>query len=552
MSDHQAKFIWVNAVLDIDLPLPGTAPAEGGGEKRENLGDRLRGLKKAVTDGVSSVVDTVVSGVKAVKDTIVTAVTDAMVNKETAKFDTAMKRLDEEIKNVTAAGLDAGHYQAQAKDLRDQFEAAKKVAGNADRIVAVSTLAQLAKQQAAQAAADVQRLSHSAVEGVTAAVKGMRDGAKEAIDALAETVKEKPELAKRLGDLDKLIAETGKLTDRAAQAKKLKQVNVEAESLFRDAAKAGNDDAIVQKVYAKALKDRYGIEISNPAGMANTHLEQVYEMFDKVPEADVVQGRMKKLTYQPLDDKGEKNTGAAYGGAEIFMGDYGKETWTYLDPDNPGKEIKPNGFSISTLHELGHSVDDRFGVMRSNQGKKGAGGWNEENREKVAAALIKHFKAGDGKAIAMDAAALDDMAQKALSGAKTKRPDGMSDEDWAKQPKQDKPATLSAKDWKVIDKFLDYCVSRGSSEWPWGKVSDIDGRSYHEAYDNEWVSYDATSRSASNTVRDYQWRAPAEYFAELYAFTYMQSKPPPGGVDASLAAYMFGGKSASEGAPAKK
>ena len=106
-------------------------------------------------------------------------------------------------------------------------------------------------------------------------------------------------------------------------------------------------------------------------------------------------------------------------------------------------------------------------------------------------------------------------------------------------------------DWRVIEKFLGECNGLGSDEWPWGAVKDVGGRSYHEAYDNEWVSYDSTARSASNTVRDYQWRAPAEYFAELYAFSYMMSKPPPGGTDAALSAYMFGGKTASAGAPSK-
>ena len=47
-------------------------------------------------------------------------------------------------------------------------------------------------------------------------------------------------------------------------------------------------------------------------------------MFDKVPESDVVQDKLKKIIYTPVtqdeDGNDEPNTGAAYGGAEIEMG----------------------------------------------------------------------------------------------------------------------------------------------------------------------------------------------------------------------------------------
>ena len=550
MSENTARILWVKAVLGVDLPQPADEAAGNGQGVHENLGDGLRKLKKTVTDGFNTVKNKVTSGVQKVGDTLNKAIADRLVASDTKKFEAAMTALDEQIAKVAEAGLNDGHYKAQAKSLRDDFTAATKLPGNDERVTAVSALVARAKQAAGNAQADIARVSKSAVEGVTSAVTAMRDGAQQSMDKLPEKHKKKAELSLRLSDLDDLIAEVGKLTDRAERAKKLKLVNASAESLFNDAAKAAKDKAIVQEVYAKALKERYGFEIDNPSGMKNTHLEQVYEMFDKVPETDVVQGRMQKLSYQPLDDDGTKNTGAAYGGAEITMGDYGKEKWNYVDPDT-GKPVKANGFSISTLHELGHSVDDRFGIMNAGQGKPGAGGWKAEDRKSVATALIGAFTAGEGKALTIDATDLMSMVTKALAGARTKRPPKMSEDDWNKEPKQGKPGTMSDADWHVIETFLDLCFSRRNTEWPWGKAHDIGGRSYHEAYANEWVSYAVASRSNSNTVRDYQWRAPGEYFAELYAFSYFKSKPPPNGIDAGLAAYMFGGKAADKGAPAK-
>jgi len=152
-------------------------------------------------------------------------------------------------------------------------------------------------------------------------------------------------------------------------------------------------------------------------------------MFDKVPEADVVQNKMQNLNYEPLTSKGKKNTGAAYGGATIFMGDYGNENWGYKDPKT-GKPAPANGFSISTLHELGHSVDDRFKIMAANQGKPGGGGWKSESVDSVATVFHDDFKANAGKACTLEDGKLMTAIKDALGGKGASRPDGTTDPDW--------------------------------------------------------------------------------------------------------------------------
>ena len=41
---------------------------------------------------------------------------------------------------------------------------------------------------------------------------------------------------------------------------------------------------------------------------------------------------------------------------------------------------------------------------------------------------------------------------------------------------------------------------------------------YHEGYDGDWYSYDVAARSKG--ISGYQFRAPGEFFAELYAAYY--------------------------------
>jgi hypothetical protein len=50
---------------------------------------------------------------------------------------------------------------------------------------------------------------------------------------------------------------------------------------------------------------------------------------------------------------------------------------------------------------------------------------------------------------------------------------------------------------------------------------DKDGRVYQEAYASKWWSYDSKARTRK--VSDYQFRAPQEWFAEIYAAYYLGS-----------------------------
>jgi hypothetical protein len=515
----------------------GEGIVDGAKKVGEGIVDGAKKVGEVVVDGAKKVGEVVVDGAKKVGEVVekgVKVVTDEMIALANKSYETSMNRLDAQIKAVKDAGLDATPYEAQAKSIRDAHEAAWKQPDLSARWTAVSDCTKRADTAADEAEADVKKLKRSAVEGVTGAIKGLVDGAKTQIEKLPKENDKKADLEKRLGELNKQVEEVGKITDRAEAAKKLKDLNKTAQKLFDDAVAASGDKSTVEAVYKKALEERYGFKITNPSNMPNTHLDQVYKMFDKVPEADVVQNKMQELTYQPKNSKGGKNTGAAYGGATIFMGDYGNENWGYKDPKT-GKPAPANGFSISTLHELGHSVDDRFKIMNSNQSKPSAGGWNRESVDSVAKVFHDDFKAGAGKGCTLEDGKIVAAIKDALGGKGAKRPDGTTDPDWT-----------------LLEPVLTNCVSRRDDKWPWGHPLAIGGRAYHQAYaqGDQWWSYDVSARGKAPEVRDYQYRAPGEWFAELYAYSFY-NETAPSGVDSAVAAYMYGGKSASEPSKSK-
>lgn len=498
--------------------------------------DTAKKVEHAVVDTAKKVehgvVDTAKKVVHAVEDTaakVADGVTDVITGAEGKLYDAAMKELDTEIKHVKDAGLDASHYAAQAKDIRAEYAKAVKLAGRTDRIAAVTKLTLQAREAASDAKTDVARVTKEAVKGVGTAITDMRDGAKKQIDKLPKDSKDKPGLEKRLAALDAAIAAAGKVTDPAQHAKQLKQVNTTAEKLFDDAAAASGDKAAVQAVYSKAIKDRYGIDITNASSVKNTHFDDMYKMFDKVPDTDVVQGKLKKLNYN------KSNPSANYGSAQIEFGDYPDGAiLVYKDPVT-GKEAEKNAFSITTLHELGHSVDDRFGIMSGNSGKAGSGGWQKESLQSVARAYAGEFRSGKGNAVKIDDKELNGLIEDALSGKVPKRPGKMSEADW-----------------KMLQGTLNDCSKRGVKNNPWETPHDIGGRCYHEAYAGTWLSFAKASHDKKIWVSKYQWRAPGEFFAELYAYTFFHSQQPPNGVDPTIAQYMYGGKAASDSAPPAK
>lgn len=168
----------------------------------------------------------------------------------------------------------------------------------------------------------------------------------------------------------------------------------------------------------------------------------------------------------------------------------------------------PSYFDWTTVHEIGHAVDDKERYMDNKGASAECGGWTEHgnNIDPIAAAVQNdsRFKAGG---VPFDL----DYIKGLLSGgdgATVPPPQGgATPPNWAN-------AAVAIKGWVTA-------VGLKSELWMNGSESTaraIGGRVYQEAYSKTWVSYDVAARAKG--ITGYQFRAPGEWFAELYAAYY--------------------------------
>jgi len=294
-----------------------------------------------------------------------------------------------------------------------------------------------------------------------------------------------------------------------------------------------------QEAFKEALKKRYGLDVNVPAGMSNTNFDQFYDMMDRLPIQQTSQDSLKKLMY----DKDSR--GASYNKTEarVKMGNFGAaETWPYQNPTTGDREDM-RAFSINTLHEIGHAVDDKYSIMKNNGGNAGCGKWNSETLASVTQAFLDDLKSSAGSALTTDDNTLKGLIRNALTKAEVTDPTTKAKSVPAVE-ESDKPGTMGGPEWALVKAQLNRAVTIRAANWPWGsgKAVTLDGRAYHQAYQaNTWVSYDPAARTGTE-VRDYQFRAPGEWFAELYAYTWFKKVKAPGGVDKKVTKYMWSAK----------
>lgn len=150
-------------------------------------------------------------------------------------------------------------------------------------------------------------------------------------------------------------------------------------------------------------------------------------------------------------------------------------------------------FDFATLHEVGHAVDDNLGFMSSREGQVKFGGWKSHggNVSEIVDAVAKKYEASELKQEIKDL----------ILGKPVTWP-------------TDNPAVQKIKDWHNLAKIR----QPGNGAWWDQSESDkitLGKRIYQEAYANKWFSYDAAARKQG--ITGYQFRAPGEWFAELYA-----------------------------------
>jgi hypothetical protein len=171
-----------------------------------------------------------------------------------------------------------------------------------------------------------------------------------------------------------------------------------------------------------------------------------------------------------------------------------------VDPDcEPADQDQVDFFSWNTLHEAGHAVDDQRSFMKGVAGNAAYGGWQEHggNVKPVADAIAGHYS--------YDA---DYVAQYASGNADPAQPEC--------------PADVDPEIWEQRrSKCCAHVDMARATNDPWASATiaaklNIAGRVYHESYDGgSWSSYAFAARKQA--ISGYQFRAPGEWFSELYA-----------------------------------
>ena len=462
---------------------------------------------------------------------------------ENQQFAAALPAAEAELKALQAL--------PNAKILKPRIDAVTKAIGEAKTRDKAhdGAAAMAAARRALDAAASARRDDASRIAFAT---ESTRVGV--AIDGLADA-KTKAALKKMLADADKL-GDQLKFGEASAALKKLEQKADEAKlkatmaanpadpaiiALASKITAAGGgtviddmlqklpNDAASRQLLTKLAEGRYGVGFTLDAGADPAQemktMKRLCKMFAKVPND--IRGNTSVSGVQHTDAIGDPGGDHSPDTAMVKMKgrpdekdleqQFGSKL-TAPDPSDPTgkKQIpqlpadidpackpaneKPIDFlDFAALHEVGHGVDDAKGVMRQNMNDEAFGAWKVFGTDvkPIADAVGAHFNfyatPEEKKYV------LDKIASQEVTEPKPPTPPG----DWAARKK-------NFDDWHAATTAPNFY--RRQSDCDKWKIGD---RIYQEAYAREWVSYSAAARKKGLT--GYQFRAPSEFFAELYA-----------------------------------
>ncbi|WIY23947.1 hypothetical protein [Parasedimentitalea psychrophila] len=180
-----------------------------------------------------------------------------------------------------------------------------------------------------------------------------------------------------------------------------------------------------------------------------------------------------------------------------------------LEKCKPANDDPVTFFNWNTMHEVGHAVDDKTGFMTRNGSGKDYGGWTEYGADTsvIADKIAKKFQYDKSYVTSY-------LAHKENPYTPAKPSDeACSDEEWESRRIQVRAHIEAASE----------------SANPWASMSGakkiaIDGVVYQESYANTWTSYLLDARPKG--ITGYQFRAPGEWFSEMYAAYYSGKLKP--------------------------
>jgi len=302
------------------------------------------------------------------------------------------------------------------------------------------------------------------------------------------------------------------------------------------------------EILVAALKKRFKLDVvgqydTKTSNTVKTHDETVkhmYDMFRKVPEKAVRDNSALKELKVYVDQDG----GASYthytdrtltnwGRVNMYCGrpdtspDENRNLGTLKAfPDGVNEDYQPENnddvtyYDWAAIHEVGHAVDWEAQFMNSKMDKVKYGDWHEyANRGAAVAQVVADYLSGS----------LDfGFNNVAVTGPLTTFVDGLFQGNDPGIPVAPTTGGNPEVKWKAAfgevkkikaNRAWDICYDGQSS-----KRAVVHDHVYQEGSGTSWVRYRWSERAKGMT--GYQFRAPAEWFAELYAAHYLGKLKP--------------------------
>lgn len=324
--------------------------------------------------------------------------------------------------------------------------------------------------------------------------------------------------------------------------------------LIDDMGPWGKQDATATRFARLAIEKCFGPKV---VGFTTAALIRLWHVLSALPESHVRHNRLKTI----LDDghhvpqgsysENSKEAKVGYNAAFINQVTVGSARGTvkFIAPEHAAKYGRKNAFDQVVLHEIGHSIDTYLGIMDQHQHLDLFGGWEVyESTREAAEAMVKGYTSEHSLAQDVDKDTLTDITEgqcrnrfyrRRFLNRRTKFKNIVRDPEIRKRAAQEQesdadyqarmselyqahPAVQAAKQGSA-HKF-----GGGVGTWQLDDAQQIalGGRVFHVSYkgtrdaarnkhEDKWVSYKLAERK--HKVSLYQWRAPGEWFAEVYA-----------------------------------
>jgi hypothetical protein len=268
-----------------------------------------------------------------------------------------------------------------------------------------------------------------------------------------------------------------------------------------------------------ALEARFQCSLSGD--MTKKALPRLYQLLSSVPDSHTTHN--KKLAGIVRNKITTPTDSGDYGGGVVTLSTGKTGLFARSRDQGQGAATKNvKAFDLLTLHELGHAVDDKMGFMTAKGNNALTGGWRPETADSVATVLYTAGTIGAHLALVdLSEAQRKDVLAWVLKNKEAEAEKLVTAALWPNV--KDHPDLQRARRLRAQDK------PSGKGTWfteAEAKKEAVDGRVYQEAYMDKWFSYALAARDRQ--VRDYQFRAPGEWFAEVYAAYYLGTLEPGG------------------------